>query len=330
MQIPWKQTLGLVAALSVVSCGDSEQPGDSFQGYIDTSVLDTKFQPAGSCGSAKCYLPQTVTVNADPVAVYNLGLIANPNTDKTKPPAAIITESLPTSVYEFPEGCEAGKPYDERTDAFDETTQYPVFTRLPVANTSSSAPPVLPLMKVVQWKGSGAYACNALKSAVTIDKGEYNLEKQEGYTVAMRPVIAAAEVRRSNGTAYTPPLGWFKGLLLNYLDAGQVPTEQQPVGPEGAMVDVVKTMDGVIVNPTTGSASSVTANNVLVLFARPGEVGWSPVVKLREYTAPQGTTPASYRSLCYDAPCPAGSVPMNGPGAATRYSGTLFLTTGAP
>lgn len=327
MHIPWKQTLGLVAALSVVSCGDSEQTEDKFQGYIDTSVLDSKFQPAGSCGSARCYLPQTVTVNNDPVLVYNLGLVANPNTDKTKPPAFIITESLATSVYEFPENCKVGEAYDPRTDAFDATTQYPVFTRIPVANTSSTAPAVVPLMKVVQWTGSGAYDCNALKSAVTIDKGEFNLTKQEGYTVAMRPVIAAAEVRRSDGTAYTPPLGWFKGLLLNYLDAGNVPTEQQPVGTDNAMVDVVKTMDGVIVNPTTGTASSVTANSVIVLFARPGEVGWSPVVRLREFTAPTGTTPASFKSLCYDAPCAATAVDMS---KATRYTGTLFLTTGAP
>jgi len=327
VQIPWKQTLGLVAALSVVSCGDSEQVGDPFQGYIDTSVLDTKFQPAGSCGSAKCYLPQTVTVNSDPVLVYNLGLVANPNTDKTKPPAAILADNLAASVYEFPEGCEAGKAYDPRTDAFDETKQYPVFTKLPTANTSSSAPPVLPLVKVVQWTGSGAYTCNALKSAVTLDKGEFSLQKQESYTVAMRPVIAAAEVRLSNGTSYTPPLGWYKGLLLNYLDAGQVPVEQLPLGTDGALVDAVKTMDGVIVNPPTGTASTVTANNVLVLFARPGEVGWSPVVRLREFTATTGTTPSSYKSLCYDAPCAASSVDMS---KATRYSGTLFLTTGAP
>jgi hypothetical protein len=329
VQIPWKQTLGLVAALSVVSCGDSESTGDKFQGYIDWSVLDTKFRQAQCGGSAACYQPQTVTVNNDPVVVYNLGLVANPDTTKAKPPPAVVADSLATSVYEFPDGCQAGKAYDPRTDAFEETKQYPIFTRLPLANTSSSAPAVVPLVKVIQWKGSGAYTCNALKSATTIDKGEYNLEKQEGFTVALRAVVGASEVRRANGTQYIPPLGWYKGLLLNYLDAGQVALEQQPVGTDGALVDVLKPMDGVIVNPPTGT-SAVTANNVIVLFARPGEVGWSPVVRLREFTATTGTTPASYRSLCYDAPCPAGTVPMNGPGAASRYAGTLFLTTGAP
>lgn len=317
MQIPWKQTLGLAAALSAVACGDVEPSGDPFQGYIDASVLDAKFQPA-KCGSTNCYQTQTAAVNGDTVVFFNLGLVANPNTDKTKPPPAIAAESLTGSAYDFPDGCISGQAYDARTAAYEETKQYPVFTRLPVANTSSSAPPVLPLVKVVPWKGSNKYFCNAIKDATTMDKGAFVLQKQEAFTVALRAVIAPAEVRLASGETYTPPLGWYKGLLLNYLDAGQV-----PVDTDGNL----KPMDGVIVNPATGSPSSVTANNVLVLFARPGEVGWSPVVRLREFTAASGTTPSSYRSLCYDAPCAATAVDMS---KATRYAGTLFLTTGAP
>jgi hypothetical protein len=318
VQIPWKQTLGLVLALSAMSCGDSEPTGDDFQGYIDGSVLDTKFQPAGSCGTAKCYLPQTLTVNGDPVLVYNLGLVANPNTDKTKPPAAIAAESITTTAYEFPDGCIAGHAFDQRADAFDLTQQYPVYSKLPVANTSTTAPAVVPLMKVVYWSGSDKYDCNAIKSAVSVDKGNFKLTQQGDPVVVLRPILAAAEVRMASGSAYTPPLGWYKGLLLNYLDAGTV-----PVDAAGNLV----TMDGVLVNPTTGTASAVTANNVLVLFARPGELGFSPVVKLREFTATANTTPATYKSLCYDAPCVAGTIDMS---KATRYTGTLFLTTGAP
>jgi hypothetical protein len=326
VQIPWKQTLGLVVALSVVSCGDSEPVGDPFQGFIDPSGLDTKFRP-GRCGSVDCYQPQTLTVNNDPVAVYNFGLVANPNTDKTKPPPAVVAESLAATVYDFPDGCRPGRAFDERAATFDETKQYPVFNRLPVANTSTTAPPVLPLVKVVQYTGSKEYTCNAIKDASSVDQNEFILTKQAGFTVALRAVIGLAEVRLPTGAAYAPPLGWYKGLLLNYLDAGAVPVEQQPVGTDGALVDVIKPMDGVIVNPATGTASAVTANNVIVLFARPGEVGWSPVVRLREFTAATGASPGSYRSLCYDAPCAATSVDMS---KATRYAGTLFLTTGAP
>lgn len=320
MQIPWKQTLGLVVALSAMSCGDSEPTSDTFQGYIDASVLDSKFQPTGKCNGANCYAPQTVTVNSDPVVVYNLGLVANPDTGKAKPPPAITADGISTTVYDFPDGCISGHAYDQRFDAFALDSQYPVFTKLPVANTSSTAPAVLPLMKVVSWHGSDKYDCNAIKSAASVDKGTFNLTQQEDEApvVALRFVISPVKVQLADGSEYTPPLGWYKGLLLNYLDAGQVPVDAQ-----GNLV----TMDGVLVNPATGTASTVTANNVLVLFARPGEVGWSPVVKLREFTAASTSKPSDYKSLCYDAPCAATAVDMS---KATKYTGTLFLTTGAP
>ncbi len=322
MQIPWKQTLGLVLALSAVSCGDSEPAGDTFQGYIDASGLDTKFQPAGTCssGGGKCYVPQTVTVNGDPVLVYNLGLVANSNKDTTKPPPAITADGLTATSYDFPDGCIAGHAYDQRTDAYALDTQYPLFTKLPLANTSTTAPAVLPLMKVVTWHGSDKYECNAIKSATSVDKGNFNLTQQQddAPVVALRFIIAPAKVQLADGSEYAPPLGWYKGLLLNYLDAGRVPVDGQ-----GNLVP----MDGVLVNPATGTASSVTANNVLVLFARPGEVGWSPVVKLREFSAAANAKPSDYKSLCYDPPCAASTVDMS---KATKYTGTLFLTTGAP
>jgi hypothetical protein len=312
VQISWKKTLGLVMALSAVACGESEPSGDPFQGYIDTSALDTRFQPV-RCSNATCN--QTAAVNGDTVALINLGLVANPDTTKVKPPPAVLAESLAGSVYDFPDGCISSGSYDPRVSAFEETRQYPVFTRLPVTNAASAT---LPLVKVVPWKGSNKYFCNAVKDATTMDKGEFVLQKQANSTVALRLVVTTAEIKPANGLPYTPPLGWYKGLLLNYLEAGQV-----PVDADGNL----KPMDGVIVNPTTGTASSVTANNVLVLSARPGEVGWSPMVRLREFTATTGTTPASYRSLCYDAPCAATAVDMS---KATRYAGTLYLTTGAP
>lgn len=328
MQIPWKQTLGLALALSAMSCGDSDPASDTFQGYIDASGLDTKFQPAGTCssGGGKCYVPQTLTVNGDPVLVYNLGLVANPDTTKAKPPPAITVDSIATTAYDFPDGCIAGHAFDARTDAYALDEQYPVFTKLPVANTSSTAPAVVPLMKVVSWHGSEKYDCNAIKSATSVDKGNFTLTQQEDETpvVALRYIIAPSKVQLADGSEYAPPLGWYKGLLLNYLDAGQVPV-QKIDDPAGAKYNLV-TMDGVLVHPTTGT-SAVTANNVLVLFARPGEVGWSPVVKLREFTATGTSKPADYKSLCYDAPCAAGTVDMS---KATKYTGTLFLTTGAP
>jgi hypothetical protein len=329
VQIPWKQTLGLVAALSAMSCGDSEPFGDPFQGYIDGSVLDSKFQPAGTCGvnKAKCYVPQTVSVNGDPVAVFNLGLVNNPNTDKTKAPPSIAVDSITTNVYEFPEGCIAGPAYDPRTDAYDQEHQYPVYSKVPVANTSTTAPAVVPLTRVVTWNGSGKYACNVIKSATSVDEGHYVLTLKDESAVAVRFVIAPFEVRGTDGSTYTPPMGWYKGLLLNYLDAGRVPVETVQGPTDTEPKPYLVPMDGVIVHPSGTGTSAVTANNVLVLRARPGEVGWSPVVRLREFKAVAPNTPSSYRSLCYDAPCAAGTVDMS---KATTYTGTLYLTTGAP
>ncbi|WP_224244509.1 hypothetical protein [Hyalangium gracile] len=325
MQISWKQTLGLVAALSAMSCGDSEPTGDTFQGYIDGSVLDTRFQPAGTCGSnIKCYVPQTATVNGDPVVFYNMGLVANPNTDKSKPPAPTKVESIATTVYEFPEGCIAGPEYDPRTDAYEQTRQYPVYSRLPV--TSTSSPPV-PLAKVVYWSGSDKYECNAIKSATSVDEGKFSLTQQEGSVISMRAIIAPFEMRRGDGTTYTPPLGWYKGLLLNYVDAGQVPVETVQDNPESEPYQVLAPMDGVLVHPSGTGTSQATANNVLVLRARPGEQGWSPVVKLREFRATAPNSPSFYKSLCYDPPCATNAVDMT---KATTYAGTLYLTTGAP
>lgn len=329
MQIPWKQTLGLVVALSAMSCGDSEPFGDKFQGYIDGSALDTKFQPGGTCGAnkAKCYVPQSVSVNGDTVAVFNLGLVTNPNTDKTKAPPSIAVDSITTTVYDFPEGCIPGPAYDPRTDAYDQDQQYPVYSKLPVANTSSTAPAVVPLTRVVAWNGSGKYTCNVIKSATSVDEGDFVLTKKDDSAVAVRFVIAPFEVRSVDGSTYTPPLGWYKGLLLNYLDAGNVPTEMVQSSPDTDPKPYLVPMDGVLVQPSGTGTSSPTANNVIVLRARPGEVGWSPVVRLREFKAVAPNTPASYKSLCYDPPCAATSVDMS---KATTYTGTLYLTSGAP
>lgn len=313
-----KRALGLAFALSAVSCGDSEPFGDPFHGFIDASGLDSKFRITGRCGSADCFLTQTATVNGDPVVFYNLGLVANPNSDKTKPPAPISAESVTTTVYDFPAGCIAGQPYDRRTDTYSEETQYPVFSKLPLANTSTSAPPVLPLVKVVSYTGSEKYTCNAIKNATSVDEGAFLLTQQEETHVALRAVIPPVEVRLKDGTQYAAPLGWYKGMLLNYFDAGTLPLDAD---------GNVQTMDGVIVNPTATTTSSSTANNVLVLFARPGEVGWSPVVRLREFVAVGTAKPADYKSLCYDAPCASNAVDMT---KATRYAGTLFLIGGAP
>lgn len=319
MQSSWTQALGVFLALSVVSCGDSEPYSDPFQGYIDTSVLDTKFRPTGRCGGQDCYLTQVATVNGDPVVFFNLGTVAHPNSDKSTPPPPIAAETVTGTVYEFPDGCDSeGQKYDRRLDAYDPTQQYPVFKQLPLAPSSSSAPAVLPLVRVVRWMGSGDTLCNAIKDASSVEEFRFSGSRVEGpSTVGMRAVITSAEVRLASGASYAAPLGWYKGLLLNYLDAGEL-----NVDAKGNLV----TMDGVLVHPPTGT-SSVTANNVLVLFARPGEVGWSPVVRLREFRAAEGSKVSDYRSLCYDAPCPTGAVDMS---KATTYSGTLFLVGGAP
>ncbi|WNG32710.1 hypothetical protein F0U61_03110 [Archangium violaceum] len=309
MQTKQKWALTLTMALGAISCGGSTEPGDPYMGFIDATVLDAKFQPGTGCGSdgkTKCYLPAKAYSGGEEFSFHNLGLIAA--SDKLLPKDAESRPILPASAvkataYDFPEGCKTGKEYDQRTDAYREDLQSPVFDALPLTNSNAL---VLPLVKTQAWTGVSKYTCNAIKDAQSLRDGDFGGAAAEGETFALRGVIDMTHLpaRPSEQAVY----GWYRGLQLAYLDGGAV-----PVDADGNL----KVMDGVWLKPSSSSAKPTDATAKLVFQAKPGEDAWSPVVRLREVSV-TGT----YTRLCYDPPCAADAIDMT---AKPTYTGVLFL-----
>lgn len=305
MQTKQKWALRLLMALGAVSCGGSNQSGDAYQGFIDATALDAKFLPTGTCGKEKCYVPMTGAVGGADFSYYNLGYIAATDTklpkDDTKRPV-VPTSLVKGTAYDFPEGCTTGKEFDARTDAYREDVQYPVLDTLPLTSTTAL---VLPLYKVQSWTGVSKYTCNAIKDAQSLTGGDFG-GAADGESYALRAVVDMTVA------PLTPALpvssGWYRGLQLEYLDAGTVPVDA---------AGNLKVMDGVWLKPTTSGAKPTDATAKLVFQAKPGEDAWSPVVRLRELS-----TTTAYKRLCYDAPCAADAVDMS---KVTTYTGVLFL-----
>jgi hypothetical protein len=342
VQTKQKWALKLLMALGAVSCGGSTQPGDSYQGFIDATQLDSKFQTPSTCGSNsrdKCpYQPMTGNAGT-PFAFYNLGFLAK---DDKSPVQVKDTStqrlSLPVSVvkattYDFTEGCKTGKEFDARTDAYREDVQYAVFDTLPL---SSNPAPVLPLVKAKPWMGVSQYTCNAIKNAQSLTDGDFGGAAAEGESIALRAIIDVTVDFKAPTTSptYAPAPGWYRGLQFVYLDGGTVPTEDFTVDAAGTptTVTVLKTMDGVLVKPSSGTAPKPTDSNAVLVFqAKPGEANWSPVVRVREFTAPGATKPADYKSLCYDPSaggCPAGTIDMTKL-PVDKATGLLFVVGSA-
>jgi hypothetical protein len=332
VQTKQMRALWLMSAMGAVSCGSPMQSGDAYQGVVDPIGLDAKFQ-APNCGTStttKCYAPVKAYAGTE-FAFYNFGQLLATDRGLLKDSAGRLV--LPTSAvkgttYDFTEGCATGKEYDFRTDAFREDVQYTVFDTLPLANTSSSAPGVLPLVKSKAWTGVSQYTCNAIKDAVSLTEGDFGGAAAEGEQLSLRPVIdlSVAFKPLNDTSTFAPQSGWYRGLQFTYLEGGTVPVEDAQVGTGDAAqtVKVVKMMDGVWLKPSASSTQKPTdAAAKLVFQAKPGDANWSPVVRLRELVPTSTTT--VYKSLCYQAPdCAADSIDM---AKATTAAGVLFLVS---
>ncbi len=318
MQTQMKCALGLVAALSV-SCGEStDEVGDRYQGVIDASTLDTKFRPTSGN-----YRPTTARVRGTNVPFYNLGQVATERKDDrgviTNAGVPVDADGRPyvpaaravNTSYEFAEGCVTGKAdFDVRTDNYPETVQWPVFTNLPLTVTGNTTPPVVPLVKVTRWNGTSSEQCNAIKDAASLTKGNFGGGAGDT-TIALRAIIdvsANLNPLRAD-SAFTSQGGWYRGLQLAYLDGGEIPVDDQ---------GNLKVMDGVLVSPPTGAPTSETP--VYLFSALPGDEGWSPVVRLRTFTATTAKPASSYTGLCTDV-CAETELNIS---TLTRYSGVLF------
>jgi hypothetical protein len=342
VQTKQKRALWLMFAMGAVSCGGPMQPGDAYQGVIDGTGLDSKFQTPSTCGTSgrdKCpYQPvkayagmkaSSRDVPGTEFSFYNFGLLSKSDklllTDNEQR-LVLPTSAIKGTTHDFTESCATDKEFDLRTDAYREDVQYPVFDTLPLATTSSTAPSVLPLVKRMSWTGVSQYTCNAIKDATSLTDGDFGGVAQDE-AFALRAVIDMTVTFKSlsDTSSFAPLPGWYRGLQFVYLDGGAVPVEDVQIGTgdTAKTVQAVKMMDGVWLKPSSSSAKPTDANAKLVFQARPGDADWSPVVRLREYTAPSSTT--TYKSLCYQAPdCAVDSIDMS---KATTAGGVLFLVS---
>ncbi len=327
MQTKQKWALQLLMTLGAVSCGGSTGPNDPYQGVIDGTGLESKFQPTGTCNGARCYQPVTGTAEGAAFPFYNLGLLSKDDKSLLKastPQRPVLPVSVvKTTTYDFSEPCATGKEYDVRTDAYREDAQYTLFDALPLTTTTA---PVLPLVKVKSWSGVSQYTCNTIKDASSLTEGRFGGAAAGGEAFALRAVIDLTVTFKSlsDTSPYAPLPGWYRGLQFVYLDGGAVPTEDVEVGTGDSKrtVQAVKTMDGVWLKPSSSSAKPTDRDARLVFQAKPGDANWSPVVRLREFSPAAGVT---YKRLCYQAPdCPADSIDMS---KVTTEGGLLFLAS---
>jgi hypothetical protein len=318
VQTKQKWALRLMFALGAVSCGGSTQPGDPYQGTIDATVLDAKFQTPATCGSNKrdkCFFEAKKSYSGGTqFSYFYLGFVAK--SDKNLGKDALGRPLLPApavkiNAYDFPEGCVAGKEYDERTDSYRQDAQYAVFDALPIVNATTMPLP-LPLVKVHSWTGTAKTACNAIKDLKSLTAGDFGGAAAEDESFAFRAIVDPALVPYP----YPPEVkfGWYRGLQLAYFDS------QLDASTAVDADNNVRTMDGVWLKATSSETGPALTSNFL-FQAKPGEQKWSPVVRLREYVVPSG---ASYKSLCYDPPCATDALDMT---KVTTYTGMVFLAS---
>jgi hypothetical protein len=84
--------------------------------------------------------------------------------------------------------------------------------------------------------------------------------------------------------------GWFEGLQFAYLNGGPVPENPQDSSS-------LAYMDGVLLDPA-GTFSKTTTAGAIILPAIPGEPGYSPMVRVHDFTMPAGAALGTYTSLC--------------------------------
>jgi hypothetical protein len=271
-------------------CGAAERSAsfDRYNGPIDGAALDAKFLP-GKCGSQPCYAGLTAQAQGRPVSFYLLGTM----TTSSLPP--LLAENAPLA-YHLPDGdCVANDDYDSMRDAYRSDAQFPLFTTLPFAARAGVT--VLPFVNVVELGHLGELRCNAAKTAESVGVdgqiGRLGLAADtSARTTKLWAVIdPTAPLSPSRpDSALTVSYGWYRGLLLTYLDGGQV-----PVSASGEL----QAMDGVILDPP--SASTFAKPNdpkVLLLPYRPGEAGYSPIVKLHSFRVPEGRKAGDYSGIC--------------------------------
>jgi hypothetical protein len=301
----------LITALLAASCGRRASAGDPYNGVIDASVLDAKFLPVTDrklCPSGNCYPGQEAYAHGASLFFYNLGAPVSSS-------LGTLTAAHAAPVFELG-SCVGDAAFDPQQDAFSNEKQLPVFSALPVASTSTT--PVLPLVRVVPVVGRNGSACNELKDSASVgdSAGAPGEVKLRAVIDSLGAVLRPGSPKLKVGIEQ----GWFRGLLLGYLDGGTV-----PVDAKGNLV----AMDGVILNPGDAVFARPTDPRAVLLPFVPGESGYSPIVRLHGFTLPAGKALGDYTGICVSG-VGCGPNEVDYTLASKSAFNTLFIAASAP
>ncbi len=280
---------GVALILALMACGahDPSTTADPQQGFIDGSGLDAKFLPS-KCDNKPCYVGQAAFARGEALFFYNLGTIPTATFPAQKAASA-------PPVYTVPE-CDTVGTYEPMRDAFAPSQQLPLFSTLPLTSRVIGAL-VLPFVNVTAATHPKPFACNAVKDAADVSSdaakpGKFGLTPAGAPEVRLWAVVDPTVPLNPTSPDFKlgSALGWYKSLLLTYLDGGPV-----PVNEAGELV----AMDGIILDPAglTTFAKTTDPKVILLPFKR-GEAGFSPIVRLHSFRFPSGKGPGDFTGIC--------------------------------
>lgn len=306
------RTTAVLAALAVLlACGPSMGPetGDKYYGPIDAAALDAKLRAATGTrcptGQSPCYPAQQVSLHGQTITLYNMGTVSSGLTYTTGTLSGATFVTPAPYAYNFPDQC-LPSGYDPYSDPYPNDHQFPIFSALPLAPAAATTI-VLPVVRVAGVTEVADNPCNALKKTASVEAGLFGAVPDDRATAEARlwAVIdpGAWVIPLSATSQFQPQFGWFRGLILSYLDGGKI-----PLNASGNIL----TMEGVVVDPAGTGTSTLTNNRVIILPFGPDEVGYSPIVRLRHFRATTGTLPSAYTAICTRAAVTGGLPPCAG------------------
>jgi len=291
----------LAALLAVGACEEaSRNAPDPYYGAVDPTAFDSRFQPSTDkvrCPNGNCYPYQLGYQGGQQIHFFNFGATQTKNFPVDQTGATQIPVTLANPAFEFTDCVQ--RPYDAFRDPFDRRMQYPIFARLPLATTNTRAF-VIPLTAVFPVTHAGGAGCNDLKDASSIGPaagppGKYGAEASGTADYRIWGAIDMTALLPATSMA-ARPYAWYRGLQLQYLDGGSIPVD--------ATGQNVLYMDGVLTNPGNGYFAKPTDQNVVILPFKPGDPGYSPIVRLHDFDlAMAGKTVGDLTGICRMPPC---------------------------
>jgi hypothetical protein len=230
-----------------------------------------------------------------------------------------------TNVYTFPGSCLLGPGFDAQQDAYTQQTQYPVFSALPDAGA-----PMPALANVIPVSGISNETCNDIKTAASVGTGgvpgNYGALAGASTGVALWPVVdnQAPFITSSVANLYVAEqFGWYADLQLQSVNVAMVPQDSS-----GNLLP----MDGVILDPPAAAGNPpqfarTTDSKVVILPAVPGEPGFSPIVRLWDYTYAPTEPLGTYTDICHGS-CAPNQINIDALTNTTKVpANTIFIVT---